>query len=357
MIDRFGTLWCVCALLLSSLSRPVVTSAQGTAPARPSASVVRERAHTGWTQPLDADTLFFAEGVDADPRSGALYVTSIRYGAVRRLDADGGWHDVLASSNAPLPAVYGVAVDTLRDVLWLATGPHARRAPAGTGDPVRDSLWTEAALYRVGLANGMVEQRWTLGAAPALPGELTVSPSGEILVSDGLRGLLYRVQPETGQVRVVRSASLRSPQGIAVADDWRVAWVADWSRGLLRWDLLRDELTPVPGPDGQPIRGLDGLRRDGAWLIAIQNGAAVPRVIAARLDGGGTRIEALHVLDTAPEGLGEPTVGVVQGREFVYVVSSQWPFWTDAGERRGSAPLPAVSLRRVPMASLRPSAP
>lgn len=325
--------------------------------AQPPATARAGPADSSWTQQVLPDSLFFAEGLDVDPRTGALFITSIRHGTVIRLDPDGSRHDVLGPAAGPFPAIYGVAVDTARDVLWLTTAAHPRRIPPVTASGANDPAWTESALFRLGLGDGRIQRRWTLGPSPSTPGELALTPRGDVLVSDGARGLLYRLPPEADELVVVRHALLRSPQGIAVREDGRVAWVADWSRGLLRWDLESNVLQAVNTSEGGAWQGVDGLRRHGDWLIGIQNGIAPPRVVAARLDAAGDSIIARRELDRAPDGLGEPTVGAVRGRDFVYIVSSQWPFWTETGMRRGTLPLPPVTLRHVPLAALAPVPP
>ncbi len=317
------------------------------------------------TERLSPDTLFFAEGLDVDPRTGALYVTSIRHGTVMRYDARGEWTAALDPRGERIAAVFGVAVDTVRDCLWLTTAPHARRAVArveavaagdtetgdvGTGkadEGTADSLAAGTWLLRVNLGDGRITGRWSLGAGAGMPGELAVAPNGDVIVSDGIHGALYRLRAPYAALDIVRDPLLRSPQGIAVRDDGRVAWVADWSRGIVRWDLEHDVMTRVEASDGAVLRGVDGLRLMGSWLIGVQNGATPGRVIGVRLDDEGRKALEVRVLDRSAPGAGEPTVGAVLRGEFVYVTSSQWPFWTDDGTRRGEAPLPSVQIRRV----------
>lgn len=341
-------------VLLAAVVSPTVSAPQTAPQTAPQRAM---SADSLWTQLVSPDTLFFAEGLDVDPRTGALYITSIRHGRVMRLDPDGSLHDVLAPTTGAFPAVYGVAVDTARNVLWLTTAAHPQRIPPVTASGANDPAWTESALFRVGLRDGVVQRRWTLGPSPSMPGELALTTRGDVLVSDGTRGLLYRLPPDADTLIEVPHELLRSPQGIAVGVDGRVAWVADWSRGLLRWDLASNTLRAVRTVDVGALQGVDGLRRHGDWLIGIQNGTAPPRVIAARLDAAGDSIVELRELDRAPDHLGEPTVGAVRGQAFVYIVSSQWPFWTETGMRRGDAPLPPVTLRHVPLSLLNSAPP
>jgi DNA-binding beta-propeller fold protein YncE len=207
-----------------------------------------------------------------------------------------------------------------------------------------------AELVEVSYPDGAIRRRLPLGAGDGVPGEIALAPDGSVLVSDGVRGVLYRLRHGAQALEVVRSAVLRSPQGIAVRPDGEVAYVADWSRGLMRWDLRTDSVTPLQTADGRSLRGVDGLRMFAGTLIAIQNGASPNRVLRLRLSADGRVLDDLEVLD-APAALeGEMTVGVVLGSRFVYVASSAWPFFSEQGERQApERALPPVVLRALPL--------
>ncbi len=295
---------------------------------------------------VSRDTMFFAEGLAADRRSGTLYVTSIHHRNVLVL-ASGAAPRLLLSTaaSADVGAVLGAAYDSTAGALWLTTARLPTMASRGPGDSA-----VRAELLLVDALTGQLRRRLVLGAGDGMPGEIAIAPDGAVLVSDGLHGLLYRLRPGAASLEIVRSAALRSPQGIAVRPDGAVAYVADWSRGILRWDLVTDSVVPVPTADGRLLRGVDGLRWHAGTLLGVQNGATPNRVVRVALDPEGTRLATLDVLD-APDPLeGEMTVGVVVDGAFVYVASSAWPFWTETGARRTEArPLPPVVLRRVPL--------
>ncbi len=292
------------------------------------------------------DSLFFPEGLDVDARSGAVYITSIAYGQVIRVDSAGAVAQVLPRGREPMAAVFGVAVDTARNMLWLTTAPHPRRSAMMQADASRAvTPDVQAALLQVRLHDGVLVQRWPLGDSTSMPGELAVLPNGDVIVSDGIRGALYRVR--NGDVRAITHPLLRSPQGVATRGDGSVVWIADWSRGLLRWDTRNDSVIQVPLSQGGILRGIDGLRFHKGRFLVVQNGASPARVLALRLDPEGARIDDVRVLDALPEWNGEPTVGALLPGEYVYVSTSQWPHWTEAGARKGTMPLPPVILRRV----------
>jgi sugar lactone lactonase YvrE len=239
-------------------------------------------------------------------------------------------------------AAFGVAFDGTRGALWVTTAGTPHMKDFQPGDTAR------AELLRVRLRDGRIEQRWLLGDGKGMPGELSLTPSGDVLVSDGLRARLYRLRQGAGTMEVITSPVVRSPQGIAPSADGSVAWVADWSHGLLRWDLRTDSVTAVTTPDDIALLGVDGLRRHGDRLIGVQNGVTPARVVAITLDAGGRAVRAVETIDRPAAMEGEPTVGAIAGDRYVYVSSGGWPFFGDDGSRLPRTPaLPPVTVREL----------
>ncbi|MBA3853842.1 MAG: hypothetical protein C0503_05465 [Gemmatimonas sp.] len=306
----------------------------------------QEAAPASKPQAVYSDTAFFAEGLAADPRTGTLFVTSIHRRNVLVVAADGSTRWLLSESQGrDIGAVFGAVLDSARGSLWITSAKLPMMAGRGAADSA-----ALAELLEIRLRDGAVLRRLRLGIGDGMPGEIALAPDGSVLVSDGMRGQLYRLRPAGRELEIVRSPALRSPQGIAPTPDGSLAYVADWSRGILRWDLATDSITPVTLDDGRLLRGVDGLRWHDGALIGIQNGASPNRVLRIGLGADGRSLGALRVLDAPPALEGEMTVGVVLGREFVYVASSAWPFWTEEGQRRPErAALPPVVLRRLPL--------
>jgi hypothetical protein len=294
-----------------------------------------------------ADTLFFPEGLDADLRDGTLYVSSLRYRNVLVVPSDAAHaaHWLLTPGGTPHGSVFGVAIDTSSATAWLSAAPTPHMLPTAADGNVG------AELLRVALDRGTITGRWTLGDGTGTPGEIALTPRGDVLVSDGTRGRLYRLRAGSAVLEVIESAALRSPQGIAVRPDGAVAYVADWSRGILRWDLQSDELTPVPTAAGGTVRGIDGMRWWHGALLAIQNGVVPHRVLRLTLTAPGDALAGADVLDAPESPSGEGTVGVVIGERLVYVASSAWPFYTAEGVRiKPERALPPLVVREVPLA-------
>ncbi|MBK7906357.1 MAG: hypothetical protein IPJ78_07320 [Gemmatimonadetes bacterium] len=334
----------------SALARAAQVPAVAHALATLRAAIAPTGATTGATtgeateRTLSPDTTFFPEGLDADPRDGTLYVTSLRHRNVLIVPRTGPSRWLLAPALEGRGAVMGVALDTTHGDAWLTTAAlrHMGSAPG-------DSL-VRSELLRVRLVDGTIISRHLLGDGKGTPGELTRAPNGDLLVSDAVLGRLYRLRAGASRVEVIASPLLRSPQGIAVLRGDAVAVVADWSHGLLRWDLRTDSISAIAAPPGVAVLGIDGLRASDDRLIAVQNGIAPMRVAAVTLSADARRIATVRTLDRAARTPGEITVGAIAGDRFVYIASSAWSFWADEGTRaEGSGPLPAVIVREVPL--------
>ena len=338
------------AALARAAQVPAVAHALATLRAAIAPTGARSREASGATtgeateRTLIPDTTFFPEGLDADPRDGTLYVTSLRHRNVLIVPRTGPSRWLLPSALEGRGAVMGITLDAPHGEAWLTTAvlPHMGRAPG-------DSL-VRSELLRVRIADGTILSRHLLGDGKGTPGEITRAPNGDLLVSDAVLGRLYRLRAGASQVEVIASPLLRSPQGIAVLRGDAVAVVADWSHGLLRWDLRTDSISAIAAPPGVAVLGIDGLRASDDRLIAVQNGIAPMRVAAITLSADARRITTVRTLDRAASTPGEMTVGAIVGDRFVYIASSAWSFWADDGTRAaGSGPLPAVVVREVPL--------
>lgn len=293
------------------------------------------------TQIVSADTLFFPEGLSVDGRDGTLFVSSLRHGNVWVVPATGAARWLLPQESTGRAAVFGVKLAADGQSLWLTLAP----SPHMGSQPADSSLAAE--LWQVDRASAAVLRRVRLGDGRGIPGELALVADGSVLVSDAVLGRLYRLRVGATLTETIESPLLRSPQGIAVHADGLSAVVADWSHGLLRWDLVTNEIRAVEAPSTMALLGIDGLLLVDGTLVAVQNGVTPMRVLRARLDDDASRVLAVETLDRPADIRGEFTVAAAFGREILYVASSSWPFWNDRGERiRTSGALPPVTLRR-----------
>lgn len=285
---------------------------------------------------------FFAEGIDADPATGAWYVTSVRHGTVTRVDPRGESHPFAGPPDLE-GAAFGVRVDAVRRLLWVTTRVSPYSGAFVPGTPER------AGVVVLDLATGAVRARATLAdSVPHTLGDLVLAPDGSAYLSDSESPTVYRARLSArGRLELERWAAsrlFRSLQGLALDPAGGTLYAADYSHGILAIDTRSAAVREVPGAGGFTTVGIDGLSWWAGSLVGIQNGVIPPRVVRLRLDGSGARIAALEVLDRNPVAT-EPTIGTVVGDTLYYVADSHWPFYDEGGRLRpGARPGPTHVL-------------
>lgn len=291
------------------------------------------------------DSTFWPEGLDYDPRSGAVYVASVRERTIAERRRSGQVRELWPRELAGMGAMLGVRVDRARGMLWATTSGLTQMAGYRGADSA------VAALLRIRIADGRIERRWELPPVPGghVLGDLAVGPAGDVFMTDSNQPVLYRLRPGQDTLEQVTNPLFRSLQGLAPTPDGRFLYLADYSHGLLRLDLANGTLLRLPDAPGSTSLGCDGIAWYRGALIAVQNGVAPARIMRFGLARDGTRIVTAAVLDQNSAVADEPTIGAVVGNSFVYVANSQWEKYTDAGQRRAGTRLSAPVLLAVPL--------
>ena len=290
------------------------------------------------------DSTFYPEGMDVDPRTGFMYVASVRHRTIAELTHRGDYiRELLPRGGVGLGALLAVRVDPQRGVLWATTSG----IPQTAGFQPADSGVNR--LLRIHLPDGEIDGRWDIPAAALghTLGDVAVGPLGDVFMSDSQDPVLYRLPADGGGLQPYRHPLFRSLQGIIAAPGARVAFVADYSHGLLKVDLMTGDVIRLGDAPGSTSLGCDGISWHDGAIIAVQNGVAPPRIMRFELDSAWTRIVRADVLDRNLPMADEPTIGTVVGDEFVYVANSQWEKYNDNG-----ALLPGASLRKPVLISV-----
>lgn len=310
-------------------------------PADEQADLARRFAANG--APAGASRLYAAvpaerrliEGIARDPRTGRLFVSSV-VGRELLVFERGSWRAVAGVAGGSL---FGMAVDAPRRRLWLASGsveqtPHPETAFRGLIALDLDSLRVVA---RIPLAGS--------------PGDLTVGGDGSVYASDPERGIVFRLRPGARAASVlVPEGRLRSPQGLVLSADGRRLYVADYGYGIAIVDPASGHVRRLAARGIAMLDGVDGLVGDRGALVAIQNGIRPHRIVRLRLDRLGETVIGVDLIERANPAWGEPTLGVIAGRELLYVADGQWERYGAGGAETGPArptPIRAVRLMAV----------
>lgn len=274
---------------------------------------------------------FIAEGVAIGP-GDSLLVSGVhgRTVLVRRGDRFLPW--LRPGRFAPVGGLFGMEVDARRNRLWIAEVGGAD-VPGGIGTR----------------SNAILEVEWRSGkvlARHSLPadgrdrwlGDLALGRDGSVYASDSKGGGLVRLTPG-GTFSLVAQTALESPQGLVETADGKALIVADYATGLHRI-ALADGADRLLDPGKAQLRGIDGLERDGAALIATQNGTVPNRVLRIALGPDESDVTAVDELARGPAGIDDIALGTITGRSFLFVAHSQWSA-TGADGRFTAPPAPA----------------
>ncbi|HEY4304884.1 MAG TPA: SMP-30/gluconolactonase/LRE family protein [Gemmatimonadaceae bacterium] len=294
------------------------------------------------SRPLLADSTFWPEGIDVDPRTRRLYVASVRHRVVAEVSPSGAVRELWQRDRDDLAPVMGVRVDTARNSIW-ATTSGLRNVP---GFRAADSA--KASLLRLDLTSGRIAQRFDLPAIQGgrVLGDLAIGPDGSVWITDSQQPILYRLRPNAKAVEEIRSPLFVSLQGLAPTPDGKSLYLADYSLGMLRMHLNTGAIVALASPDNTTAIGCDGIVWHNGAIIAVQNGVSPARIIRMIPDAEHDRLLRIDVIDRNLTIADEPTIGTILGDEFIYVANSQWEKFSDDGARDPSRPLtPPIALR------------
>ena len=288
---------------------------------------------------LDAGLL--PEDVDYDASAKSFLATSVLQKKIVRLSAAGAQTNFAVSPTGwPMLAL---KIDTKRGLVWATEVALDQFAAA----PEKD--WGRSALICYRLADGRVLRRIE-GPAHSALGDMTLLANGEVIVSDGAGGGVYRLRTDTtndvGLERIDRGDFI-SPQTPAALPDGQHVLVADYARGIGTLDLATKHVRWVDAGRRHALQGIDGLYLHAGTLIAVQNGSSPERVVLFRLDSEITRVVSEEVIESATPGLGDPTHGVIVGGEFYYIANSGWDALDDVGKLKSGVHMTRARIMKT----------
>jgi sugar lactone lactonase YvrE len=290
-----------------------------------------------------ADTTLHPEGIAFDARNERWFVGSVRQRRVVAVERDGSAHDFVPARSDGLGGVFGMAVDSVRRVLWVATTALPRMegfTPADSG---------RVGVYGYDLETGrLLRNAWMARDSSTAHtfGDVAVAPNGDVYVSDSEAPWILRLAIGSDSLeRFVTHALFRSLQGMAITPDGATMYVADYSHGLLSVSLVSRTVTPLGATRTMTLLGVDGLYWHRESLVGVQNGVIPARVVRFCLDSSGRSVGRLEMLDRNPAVADEPTLGAVVGDSLFYVATSEWEKYDDSGKRIANTRLrPATVL-------------
>lgn len=268
------------------------------------------------------------EGIAYDPGEKVFFVSSVHHRKIVRVDRSGRSADFGRSGRDGLWAPMGMQVDSARRVLWVAASAVPQMLGYDSAEAGRSGL------FRYDLSTGAQAGRVIIpsDSSAHLLGDLTLARNGDAYASDSRAPVVWRLRAGADSLqRLVESPLILSAQGLALSEDERTLFLADYSRGLLKIDIASRHATLLPCREGVVALGIDGLYRVGRTLVGIQNGMEPQRVVRLTLDARGDSVIGSEVLERLHPSHAEPTLGVLVGRDLYYVANSQWGLFGETG--------------------------
>ena len=264
---------------------------------------------------------FIPEGLAFDPADGSFYLGSVHERKILRVDASGAVTEFAAPGFGGLMSVMGMTVDPHARTLWVATAgvPETRGLD-------EDNLG-RSAVYRFNLDTQNLDQsnHFSNRNEQRVLGDLVLAEDGDLYLSDARGSGIHRIRAGGDFLETfVQPGTFRSPQGLAMSDDERGFYVADYSLGISYVFRSTREVFRMPHPPDQTLLGIDGLVRHGDALIAVQNGTVPNRILRLQLSPDGRAITEVRVLASNLPDWDEPTLGMMLGDWFYYVANSHW---------------------------------
>jgi sugar lactone lactonase YvrE len=297
---------------------------------------------TAWTI---ADRTFIPEGIAYDAETHSFFVSSQYQRRIVRVDGSGKVTPFVREAQDGLFMAFGIAVDPRRRLLWAVS----------TADPLMKGFTPadegRAGVFAFRLSDGTLARR--VAAEPSTPApyfdDLTVRSDGRVFLSEGGRGAIYSIPPDSDRVELfVAPGSIQGPNGLALAADEQALYVADYAGFICRVDLASRAVSRLPQPPDTTLYGIDGLVFHHGGLIGIQNGTTPPRIIRLTLTDDGRALAAVRIVEMNHPLIGEPTLGVVVDDTLYFVADS-----SGTAFRKAKGDLSAATLTVPPILKLK----
>lgn len=293
------------------------------------------------------DRTLHLECVAANSKDGSFFMGSIHRRKIIRRDIKGSVSDFTSDGAFDLGGVFGLKVDTRRQVLWACSSPVPEMEDY-------DST-LQSALYKFDIKSGSLLGRYTpdYPATHFVFGDMTLNSNGEPFVSDGQNNVVFKIDEKNNKlVPYYTSKEFWNIQGITFSNDDRYLFIADYIKGIFRLDTKTHELILLTCGVDASMKGIDGLTYYHHHLVAIQNGVHPLRVTRYALNPNEDVIVSMTILDRAHPAFHEPTIGDCAGSEFYYVANSQWNGYTEDFRLKNESDLQDIVILKANLEKL-----
>ena len=273
------------------------------------------------------------EAIAWDESRDRFLVGSIVDGSVNAVSMSGEIEALIpADDESGLLAITGIAVDEKHKRLWVSSAG----VPGFAGlDPAMLGI---GALFEFDLASLDLIKRHDIPAdgLPHVPGNLAVTPSGDVYFIDRAVPMVFRKQASAGGVQpYVASKELTGLKDLALSDSGETLYIADGALGIMVIDLNQSTSAMLTGPESLNLGGISGLMFSDNSLVMMQNGINPQRIMRLELAPDGQSVTEVNALAIALPYFNAPAFGTVVDDAVFYFADGNQP---------GQAPEPGETL-------------
>lgn len=261
------------------------------------------------------EKLLHPEGLTYTNGQGWL-AASVRKRKILAFDQkSGNCTDWLAEKD--MLAVFSIKSSKDGKFLWAAT------AAIPEMEGYDSSFEGKAEILKIDIAAKKIIKRFTIDGNHVF-GDLLVSSSGIVYVSDSNLPLIYKIEGESMTEWLDLSREAFNLQGLAIDEKESVLFVADYLKGITAVTIKDKKHSWFSFPDGTTPKGIDGLTYYNNTLIAIHNGVTPIRTVQYKLNTAKNAFAGFTVIDNNRTEFNEPVLGTVYKDTFYFFANSPW---------------------------------
>ncbi|HEU5292466.1 MAG TPA: hypothetical protein VFU05_17585, partial [Cyclobacteriaceae bacterium] len=186
------------------------------------------------------DRTLHLESVAAGEKDGVFYLTSIHRRKILKVNEKGNVTDFTKTGQDGTTSLLGIKVDKTKRVLWACSSPMPEMENFDTT--------SVSSVVKYDLRTGKLLAKFTPDASvkSSVFGDLILNKKGEVFISDTQTNTIYKVNETTQKLETYfTSQEFWNIQGITFSDEERYLFIADYIKGVFRYDTQTRELIQI----------------------------------------------------------------------------------------------------------------